>query len=229
MNKNQVRDRRESPIFVTRAFMNNAADLGPTAIAVYTALCHFAVLGDDCDPSIPEIAKLIGCSQNPVRSALQKLVKERWIEIERRKLGPNQNDTNLYTLLPDPVTGGVLQNLNQGTSESEGKSTTPNDNSELSKTIIEVWEESNRQIVPPLLADSLFESVDRYGEELCFAAVIEGVKSLGVGRLNYKYYRAICERHDAAGTMPGDTNGKPAHDLIDPLDLYKGLGDDEWD
>lgn len=224
MNKNQVLNARPQSTAVAHSFMRAAADLGPTAIAVYAALCYFADLGDDCDPSVPEIAKMIGCSQNPARTALAKLEKEGWIAIETRKLGPKQHDTNVYTILFNPEKEGVLQNQNQGGSESEGKSTTTTGNGSVSKRkpIVVVWEEEAREAISPHIAERLFALVDEHGEQTAIDAVKEASATVGPGQFNVKYVESILRRWEKEGR----DKPKPARIDADPLDGIAGLTED---
>lgn len=88
---------------VTKNVLNDTTHLNkPAQKLVYALLCMYA----DNDtmkshPSIPVLAKKACCSENTVRTALDKLESEGLLEIKHRKNG-NRNFSNEYTLLVPP-------------------------------------------------------------------------------------------------------------------------------
>ena len=79
-------------------------------IAVYSSLCAAAGARNACDPSVPTLAKMSGCSEKKVREALSTLQELGMITIRARRSG-ELNDTNEYTITE--WVGGVVPTGNQ--------------------------------------------------------------------------------------------------------------------
>ncbi len=75
------------------------AQIGATAVAVYSVLARFAGDQGECHPAIPTIAGKLGLADNTVKKALRTLEGAGLIEIEQRPGGKNGRDrTHIYRL-----------------------------------------------------------------------------------------------------------------------------------
>jgi len=82
-------------------------DLPPGSKLLYAALAHFANKSNQCWPSQPTLANLIGVKQRQLRNLLDKLFEAGLVDWNRR-----HNDSNVYQLLgnklPVTSTGNIL-------------------------------------------------------------------------------------------------------------------------
>lgn len=96
-----------------------AARVGPTATAVYYALCRYANHeNSQCWPSVGKLATELGCSENTIRKALDALVKAGVVTVQQRRTERGKSLSKCYTLQELDLTatgaeseGAGVQNL----------------------------------------------------------------------------------------------------------------------
>jgi DNA-binding MarR family transcriptional regulator len=75
-------------------YLLRCPDLSNNAKIVYAKLLSYAWANDRCFPGQERMAEDIGTSQPTIARALQELVTQGWLEVERR----GQGKTNIYVL-----------------------------------------------------------------------------------------------------------------------------------
>lgn len=74
-------------------------DLSPRAKLVYMNLYDRANENGECYPSIPTISRDTGMSRSTVKRAINDLVKEKMIKVEKRQRQNGGNTSNRYFLI----------------------------------------------------------------------------------------------------------------------------------
>lgn len=112
----QVRDRRKAPYYRVEkiVYEDYANMIGVYGLAVYNALARYAGEDETCYPSIPLIAKKLGCSVRQVQRSIECLKGIGLIAVEPRFI-EGKRTSNLYTLLD---VSGVTHSHLPGDSES---------------------------------------------------------------------------------------------------------------
>ena len=110
----KIRDSRKSDWFWAENGIVDREDLGVYEKMGYIALCRHANRANRCYPSIPTVAKKIGCSPRRASQALKILEDKKLIGIRRRlsQIGdPTSNEYTIYSARAGEEDSGVPHDM----------------------------------------------------------------------------------------------------------------------